>query len=331
MNTAAEAGALDAQPTAAGSAREHEGSVVKAAPIVLPIDARATLVLADVMHACLMHLEPNQQRYLASGHPGNLHQSRVAIRRLRSAFSLGRRLLVHDPEAIKLKARLRASALPLGEARDLDVLLASPRLPADHPARPALERRSIEAHRVAAATLGGGAWNTLVVEVTDWINSDLASPDHPASELPGLPFAVDALDHRLRRIRAAAPRLSHIDEHERHRVRIETKKLRYGIQFLESLFPVAAADAALAGADRTATYLLLCDQVQQHLGDLQDVVVANAYIDDALRTGGTRRGRRRDRVVATKADLRVATKAVRTLAAAPPCWPTRLNGPKGRK
>lgn len=330
METSAGTGELPLGPTAPGGAPDADSSVVKAAEIVLPSGASATFVLADVMHACLMHLEPNQQRYLASRHPGNLHQSRVAIRRLRSAFSLGRQLLGEDLEAQKLKAQLRASALPLGEARDLDVLLASPRLPPDHPARPALERRSAAAHLLAGETLRGATWNALLVEVTDWINSGLADPDHPGSRQPGLPFAVEALDHRLRRIRSVVPRLSHIDEHDRHRVRIETKKLRYGIQFLESLFADSDAPPEIGGAGGTATYLELCDQVQQQLGDLQDVVVANAYIDEALRASGIHHGRRRAHLVATDADLREAVTAVRALAAATPCWPTRLSPPKRR-
>ena len=54
----------------------------------------------------------------------HLHQTRVGIRRLRSSFSLFRPVLREVPHSRHVAHRLRTLALPLGPARDLDVLLA---------------------------------------------------------------------------------------------------------------------------------------------------------------------------------------------------------------
>ncbi|MGO7092975.1 CHAD domain-containing protein, partial [Rhizobium leguminosarum] len=51
-----------------------------------------------------------------------LHQARVALRRLRSAFSLFKPLLMGD-EPKRIQEELRWLAGVLGEARNLDVLL----------------------------------------------------------------------------------------------------------------------------------------------------------------------------------------------------------------
>ena len=56
---------------------------------------------------------------------------------------------------------------------------------------------------------------------------------------------------------------------ERHQVRIEGKKLRYGSEFLGSLFPDRAPDhAALVAA---------LESLQEHLGLLNDIATARAY------------------------------------------------------
>ncbi|MBK8729145.1 MAG: CHAD domain-containing protein [Tetrasphaera sp.] len=57
--------------------------------------------------------------------PSALHQTRVGLRRFRSALSLFRRAL-DDPQVEWLGDEVRELALPLGDARDLDVLMAEP-------------------------------------------------------------------------------------------------------------------------------------------------------------------------------------------------------------
>ena len=103
---------------------------------------------------------------------------------------------------------------------------------------------------------------------------------------PSSTWPQHALDRRWRRVVASHPLLASMSAQERHRVRIEAKKLRYGCEFFASLYAVDAPavvtddDELLTGA---LAYAWHVEQVQTALGALND----HAAADGLLRSVGS--------------------------------------------
>lgn len=210
----------------------------KAAPVLIPADATAGEAFQIAIDACLEHLAPNEECWLASEHPDCLHQTRMSTRRLRALFSLMRTLVRDDPVLIGLKARLRLILVPLGPARDLDVTLIRAQDEGWSAADLArLTTARTQAYARARQILQSPAWVALWSELATW-RSAPDWLDHVADRRDGPARAVtdDALDRRYRRVIAAGPRLLTMSDHALHRIRIEGKKLRYGAQFFDSLY-----------------------------------------------------------------------------------------------
>jgi len=94
----------------------------KSRPVTLDATSTASAAFVVVAGECLDHWRTNEALLLESRAVAHLHQTRVGVRRLRSAFSLFRPMLREVPGALLTAQRLRALALPFGTARDLDVL-----------------------------------------------------------------------------------------------------------------------------------------------------------------------------------------------------------------
>lgn len=99
--------AFDLQPAA-----------VHARPVKLSPGMEVARGFQAIAWNCLDQLLTNYPQVVASGDPESLHQSRVAIRRLRATFSLFGDV-VDDEAAPVLRAELKAVAKELGPARDL--------------------------------------------------------------------------------------------------------------------------------------------------------------------------------------------------------------------
>lgn len=128
---------------------------VRAAPVVLAGEAPVAASFVAVATACLHQLDANEQGVLDSDDPEHVHQARVALRRLRSAFGVFREVAPREATA-PLLDRLRELGNALGEARDWDVFLTETLPPIeaampDEPSLPAL-RETAEARRAAART-----------------------------------------------------------------------------------------------------------------------------------------------------------------------------------
>src|SRR5512136_1679849 len=119
----------------AGIRREHgeprpgEAGPVKAdyrvvEPWMTPLDAFRALCAV-----CVQHIEGNRYGALAAADPEYLHQMRVALRRLRTAFGLFSDALPR-PVAAELLEELRWLTRALGRARDWDVFRAGTLRPA---------------------------------------------------------------------------------------------------------------------------------------------------------------------------------------------------------
>ncbi len=255
-----------------------ESPATKAVDITIPADASVGQTFQICIEACLSHLRPNEVGWLAEEHTDYLHQTRVSTRRLRALLSLMRVVVRDDPVAMDLKARLREILRPLGPARDLDVALASAReqgWPDTDIAR--LAAAKTHAYANARAVLEGLAWKQLWAEFDAWryAPSWLA---HTAALRDGPARAVTdgALEHRYRRVLRAGERLLTMSDHDLHRVRIEGKKLRYGCQFFDTLYPESGTVIEEDGKV-VSTPLHFADQVaglQEVFGRFNDFAVA---------------------------------------------------------
>src|SRR5690606_24114464 len=98
--------------------------------------------------------------------PEALHQARVALRRLRSAFSIFAPLL-DDDAFTRLRDEIRWLAGALGEARDLDVLLGDREL--DAQAREELEAACDAAYAGALEATSSARARTLMLDLSEWL------------------------------------------------------------------------------------------------------------------------------------------------------------------
>jgi CHAD domain-containing protein len=206
----------------------------RAAPVELDPDATTSSAFLAVTAECIEHWRANVDWVLSERAPESLHQTRVGLRRFRTALSLfGPKL--DDPQLPWLKAEIRTLALPLGVARDLDVFLASDWVDdLDHTQVATLRARRDTAYDALTEVLTSGRWAdawALVERFRARAPWGL-DPDPPAVRSAG-----KALDRRWRRVTRPGLDLRALSPIDRHRVRIEGKKLRYGAQFFDGLFP----------------------------------------------------------------------------------------------
>ncbi len=243
-------------------------AVRRAAPVVLAPDASASAAFVAVAAECMEHWRANAPAVVTDRDAEALHQTRVGVRRLRSAYALFRGTLRNEPGFVATTTELRARALPLGPARDLDVLVDSPltaHLGADENGR--LRDLRDAAYDTAVDVLASQEWLDLAGRVDGFLADApwLLRPDPPARAVAGA-----ALQRRWDRVVRRGRRLRRLSAAERHGVRIEAKKLRYGAQFFASLYAAGGADP-LAFAELVAG-------VQDSLGALNDLATTRVVL-----------------------------------------------------
>ncbi len=256
-----------------------------------PVPLRDTMSAADafraVAHACLRHMRMNEDILLKGRDADALHQMRVAIRRLRSAFSLFGDL-VEDPLGARIRQELKEVTEPLGRARNLDVFLATI-LPAERERHPdetgllglerQLEDERLSAYRDVDALLASDAWRMLLLDLVGWINAgpwlrDDGRGRAALRDEPARVFAARELDRRRRQVKKRGRRLDELEPEERHRVRIAAKKLRYGAEFFAALYPGKKA------GKRHASFGKALSNLQDELGALNDIATGHEIVRD---------------------------------------------------
>lgn len=261
--------------------------VRKAEPVPLREDMSAAEAFRAVAHACLRHMRLNEDILLQGRNADALHQMRVAIRRLRSAFSLFGDL-VDDALGARIRDELKEVTEPLGRARNLDVFLATI-LPAERERHPdetgllglerQLEKERANAYRDVAALLGSEAWRMLLLDLVGWINAgpwlrDEGPGRAALREEPARVFAARELDRRRRQVKRRGRHLDELEPEERHRVRIAAKKLRYGAEFFAALYPGKKA------GKRHMAFGKALSELQDQLGALNDIATGHEIVRD---------------------------------------------------
>jgi triphosphatase len=220
-----------------------------------------------IASGCLGQLVVAYPSVIAGGDPEAVHRTRVAIRRLRAAASLFRRV-ADDAQAPVLRAELKAAHRELAPARDLRVLIERVADAEEVVAR--LVELESAATRSAADMLSGAAFQQLLLQLADWIGGRewRTRGDGDAAGQPLTAFAERALSRRRRQLRRHGDDLAAMTDHDRHALRIDVRKLRYATDFLAPVFCDEPMRSRQAGFSRALATL------QNRLGDLNDLALA---------------------------------------------------------
>ena len=203
--------------------------------------------------------------------PEELHDMRVASRRLRAALSLFADVL--PPSAAKLEDDLRWVGHTLGAVRDLDVQLEQldawflqlPEIDREPLAslRSLLEAKRSDARETMLNAFDSRRYELFVGRFGRLLRSARGRRTGPAS-MPALAVAPDLIEARFRALRKAGDQIeAGSPAADYHRVRIRGKRFRYALEFLAELYQ---------GRSRALTRRVVA--LQDVLGVHQDVEVA---------------------------------------------------------
>ncbi|MBC2667310.1 CHAD domain-containing protein [Novosphingobium flavum] len=244
-------------------------------PLSLQMDAAAGF--RAVAWSCLDHLLANQEVVLATGDKEAVHQCRVAVRRLRAAFSLFRAITADQTRPI-LRAELTAAAKSLGQVRNIDVLLEriAEAGAGDAPPSPELvahlTKRRTEALDRVRTMLVAEAFQRLLLHLAAWIERGewalrgAGAGDHGSvgDHLAGVIAA------RRRKLRKTSAGLRDLSDEQLHRLRKRAKTLRYAADFAAALHCGKRADRPRQDFARALA------KAQDALGRIQDLAAARA-------------------------------------------------------
>lgn len=207
-------------------------------------------------------------------HPEGVHQMRVATRRARAALWAFAPVLP-KPAAARLESGLRWLADVLGDVRDLDVHLAH--LDAYRRALKGNGRRALARYESHLQTLHAGAHAALVrslaedryaTVLADYRRLLSAALEGNAPELRVADVAQSAVGPLLQRVHRRGRAIDDdAPARHLHRLRIDVKRLRYQLEFLQDAYDghVKATLNALR-------------KLQDRLGLHQDACVARAHL-----------------------------------------------------
>jgi len=224
----------------------------------------------------LRHLLSNIEA-TGEGHPEALHQSRVAIRRIRAALFAFRGVLPRRPRRDFNEAFRRIQSA-LAPARDWHVFreealaamvedraLGRTSLRRLRELAEAAQQRSLAP---ASAALRHRSCTRLLIDFQRWL---LQLETGDVGDLGGKlrPFARRVLDASRRELLTDSRRLARMQEEERHELRKRGKKARYAAEFFAGLWDGPDVDR----------YLRRMARLQDHLGPANDAVVVRQLID----------------------------------------------------
>jgi triphosphatase len=241
------------------------------------LTARASFGL--VVLNSLSHLTMNDDCARLNLDVEGVHQCRVALRRLRSAFKIYR-LLMRRQRLEAVEASVRWLGGILGVARDLDVLETEILAPAMAALGESgqfgqllarLAEKKAAAYKEVREALSSPRYAAFLIELCALAHADdlasigaAAAPlDQPVGELASL--ALSRAHHKLLKRGRGFETLSRA---KRHNVRIALKRLRYTLDFFDHLFEEKGKKKFTKRLTR----------LQDDLGRMNDVAVAQTLL-----------------------------------------------------
>ncbi len=273
-----------------------------------------------------------------------LHDMRVAVRRLRAAVQLFRPYLPKE-QATYLRKDLRRLGRALGPARDYDVMLSNvaryrgeQAAQSDDSLAPLVQRWRKKRGRARSAMreyLASQRYRVLKQRMGTFLEPE--RPPAGGSDSNGAAIAARSasrkplvcaevpglLASRYDKILAYGPSLHGASIERLHELRIDCKRLRYALEFLREALCAAAEDA-----------IDELKEAQDHLGEMNDAYVASKVLRKLLekwqRSAGAS-GRSPATMEALAAYLAYCDERARTLAQSFPAIWERLTGTEFRE
>lgn len=255
-----------------GFYRTAAPGISKALPIALSKDTTRSQAFHAMVGECLRQLQNARQRVLDEDSSDDIHQMRVALRRLQAACKL------FKADLAPLKQELRWLNTLLSAARDWDVFRHKT-LPAlleqttlDSELANLLQQRvdmaGERAHAALRRALAGQRYQRLLLISGAWLLQSTAAL--------GSKRALKFIRRRLQRQHAALQQhgasLSGLTPDKLHKLRIKTKHLRYAADF----FTVpGTSEKSIVARQRFVKRLV---RLQQALGKLNDQAVAKKLL-----------------------------------------------------
>jgi len=246
-------------------------TAVKTTPTALKLDMDAARAFQRIAQSCLRQFRLNEILLDERRDPDALHQARVALRRLRSSFSIFGAMLGDDWFA-RLREETRWLAGTLGDARNIDVLIDRSE---DAELHAHLAAARDQAYAEAETALRSNRTRTLMLDLAEWIAVGdwlQLSATQELREQPASLFAAAALDRFRRKLKKQGSDLTELDDAARHEVRKTAKKLRYASEFFRALFDGKRARR------RYKRFISALEELQDRLGALNDMATAPALL-----------------------------------------------------
>jgi len=238
-------------------------------------------VLQALTWSCLHHLQGNVQGAMTSDDAEYLHQMRVALRRLRVVLRMAEKFRP-DARLTALRGELVMLGSTLGRIREWDVFIAGVAEPlcALHAGDDGLQillNLSEQQRAERYATLQGGdlrrELQRFMLRLAIWMNGvywQQAEQGAPRA------FAKRYLQRLEKRYKQTEQQLDSADSGQLHALRILAKKLRYSAECYTSLY----------GKKDVDNYLSALAEIQEILGEINDVSIAQHLLDELAKTPG---------------------------------------------
>jgi len=250
--------------------------------------------LATVLRGCLRHMLANDRATLA-GESEGVHQMRVALRRLRVAFSLFKNLMSAEQRDWAV-GEIKWLSGALGPGRNWDVFgdivarvrKSFPRDPDLAILAKAISAQQREAYRGLRQALASRRYGEFALALTAWVETR-AWRRQSTLEIsvlqvtPAGNLADALLDKRYRSLRKRAKKFDRLDAAGRHALRIVVKKMRYAADMFQSIYPKHPLR-------RFAERL---EDLQDDLGLLNDIATAESLVRSLKRPKGQEAALRR--------------------------------------
>jgi inorganic triphosphatase YgiF len=252
---------------------------VFAEPIELRDDMTAEDAFRVIAHSAVRHFAANADAVRIHD-PEGIHQMRVGLRRLRAAISLFAGIL-SGAQTGQIKSELKWLTNELAPAREIDVFVKQKISQAARDIFPRRGGRAIEkafaTRRAAALERANKAvvserCRALLVDVLEWIERHRSVRKGVNASIGKL--AAEILRRRIKKVLKRGRDLAKLPALERHKFRIGIKKIRYGAEFFESLFPGKREQKQIA---RLSNHL---KKIQDVLGSLNDFIAHQKMVAD---------------------------------------------------
>ena len=212
-----------------------------------------------------------------------VHQMRVALRRMRSAFTVFRPAI---PKKIStdISQEMRWAAHQLDHARDIDVYIDE-NLTNHGKKQPHGGKRMLKLARKDKKNtydqvrkfIHGRRYNRLKKQVTNWVDNrewrdELSKKERRSLGRKVKPFAAQVLENHRTQVLTTGKNIQALDDDALHQLRIDCKKLRYATEFFSPVF----------GKSMTA-FTKQLKELQDILGILHDTAVMSGLQQDLLK------------------------------------------------